>query len=46
MIGKDLFKRYTMLELLEQFSVNECFEQPDDRHRIGEMTNKQINLYT
>jgi len=46
MSEKDLFKNYTMQELLDQFDVIERFEQPGRRHRIGEMTNKQINLYS
>ncbi len=42
---KNLFKRYTMQELLDEFDVIECYEQPGHGLRIGEMTSKQIELY-
>jgi transposase len=42
---KELFKKYTMQGLLDQFDVIECFEQPGRRPRIGEMTKKQLELY-
>ena len=41
----DLFKNYTMQELLDELDVIELSEQPGRRHRIGEITKKQINLY-
>ena len=42
---KELFKKYTMQGLLDQFDVIECFEQPGCKRRIGEMTKKQLELY-
>jgi len=40
-----LFKDYTMQELLDQLDVIELFEQPGSRPRIGEVTQKQKDLY-
>jgi transposase len=40
-----LFKQYTMQELLDELDVIERYEQPGCKHRIGEMTKKQMNLY-
>ena len=40
-----LYKYYTMHELLDEFDGIECFEEPGKRLRIGEMTKKQIGLY-
>ena len=45
MQGKDLFKKYTMTELLDEFDVIECFEQPGHELRVSEMTQKQLALY-
>jgi transposase len=45
MSDKDLFKNYTMQELLDDLDVIECYEQPGRRRRIGEMTKKQMNLF-
>jgi hypothetical protein len=42
---KNLFKKYTMQELLDEFSVIECYQQLGQGLRIGEMTSKQIELY-
>jgi len=42
---KQLFKNYTMQELLDELDVIERFEQPGSKHRIGEITKKQIHLY-
>ena len=42
---KDLFKKYTVTELLDEFDVIECFEQPGHELRVSEMTQKQIALY-
>lgn len=46
MSDKNLFKNYTMQELLDELDIIECFEQPGRKRRIGEMTKKQMNLYT
>ena len=45
MEDKELFKKYTMTELLDEFDVIECYEQPRHALRVGEMTQKQIALY-
>jgi hypothetical protein len=46
MQNRDLFKKYTMQELLDELDVIECFEQPGHKLRVGEMTQKQIGLFT
>jgi transposase len=46
MSDHDLFKDYTMQELLDEFDLIERFEQPGRKHRIGEMTEKQEKLYS
>jgi hypothetical protein len=45
MSDKDLFKNYTMQELLDDLDIIECYEQPGRRRRIGEMTKKQMHLF-
>jgi len=45
MSDNDLSKNYTMQELLDEFDIIERYEQPGHKHRIGEMTKKQKNLY-
>jgi transposase len=40
-----LYKKYTMQELLDELDIIECFEQPGNSIRIGEMTKKQEELY-
>jgi hypothetical protein len=45
MQDKELFKKYTMQELLDEFDIIECFEQPGHEMRVGEVTKKQIELY-
>lgn len=42
---KDLFKKYTMQGLLDEFDVIECFEQSGCERRFGEMTKRQVELY-
>ncbi|MCD8499155.1 MAG: transposase [Clostridiales bacterium] len=42
----DLFKKFTMQGLLDEFDMIECFEQKGRERRWGEMTKKQIELYT
>jgi transposase len=42
----DLFKKFTLLGLLDEFDMSECFEQIGKERRWGEMTKKQIELYT
>ncbi len=45
MSDQELYKKYTMQELLDEFDVIECFEQPGSNLRVGEMTKKQEGLY-
>jgi len=45
MSDNNLFKDYTLQELLDELDVIERFEQPGRRHRIGEITQKQMYLY-
>ena len=45
MSDHDLFKNYTMQELLDELDVIESYEQPGRKQRIGEITKKQMNLY-
>lgn len=45
MTDNDLFKNYTMQELLDELDIIERFDQSGRKHRISEMTQKQINLY-
>jgi transposase len=45
MNDQNLFKRYTIQELLDELDVIEIFEQPDQKRRIGEITKKQMELY-
>jgi len=41
-----LFKDYTLQKVLDELDVLECFEIPGQRLQIGEITRKQIDLYT
>lgn len=45
MQDKNLFKKYTMHELFDEFNVIECFEQPGRDLRVGKVTKRQIELY-
>ena len=45
MSDQGLYKKYTMQELLDELDIIECFEQPGNNIRIGEMTKKQEGLY-
>jgi len=42
----NLFKKHTMQELLDTFDVIECFEVPGQRLQVGEVTKRQVDLYT
>lgn len=42
----NLFQKYTLQGLLDELDVIECFEQPGYKRHWGEMTKKQIELYT
>jgi len=45
MQDKNLFKKYTMQELFDEFDIIECFEQQGRELRVGEMTKRQLELY-
>lgn len=40
-----LYSNYTMLQLLDKLDVLECFEDANHSLRIGEMLNKQAEIY-
>lgn len=42
---KNLFKKYTMQEVLDELDVIECFETPGRRLQVGETTKRQQELY-
>ncbi len=41
----DLYKNYTMQQLLDKVDVIECFEDANHSLRIGEILNKQVEIY-
>lgn len=41
----NLFKKYTMQSLIDRLDVIECFEYPGHSLKIGEVTDKQRQLY-
>lgn len=43
---KQLFKTYTLHTLLDKLDVIECFEHPKYRLRVGEVLQKQKDIYT
>jgi len=45
MQDNDLFKDYTMQQVLDKLDVIECFENPGDKLRVGEVLSKQHQLY-
>ena len=45
MQDENLFKKYTMQELFDEFDIIECFEQPGHILRVGEVTKRQTELY-
>jgi hypothetical protein len=42
---KNLFKNYTLQEILDKLDVIECFEVPGKRLQVGETTMRQMDLY-
>jgi len=46
MSDHNLFKNYTLQELLDELDVIERFEQPGHKPHMGEMTKAQMELYT
>jgi transposase len=43
---KELFGTYTMQELLDEFDIIECYEQHGHKLRVGEITKRQMELYS
>ncbi|MBC5744332.1 transposase [Lachnospiraceae bacterium MD308] len=41
----DLYKNYTLHQLLDELDVIECFEEANHSLRIGELLNKQAKIY-
>jgi len=41
-----LFKNHSMQEVLDEFDIIECYEVPGQRLQVGEITKRQIDLYT
>ena len=41
----DLYKSYTMQQLLDKLDVLECFEDEHQALRIGELLSKQAEIY-
>jgi transposase len=41
----DLFKAYTMQSMLDKLDVIECFEAPGQQLRVGELLEKQKDIY-
>lgn len=42
---QELYKKYTMHQLLDKLDVIECFEEPGHRLRVGELLNEQNEIY-
>jgi transposase len=42
----NLFKDHTLQEVIDELDVIECFEVPGQRLQAGEITKRQIDLYT
>lgn len=45
MSENDLYKKYTMQEVIDELDVIEKFDYPGSKSRIGEVTNKQEELF-
>ena len=41
----NLYKTYSMQQLLDRLDILECFENESHRLRIGEFTTKQADIY-
>jgi transposase len=46
MKDNNLFKDFTMQEILDEFDIIECFEVPGQKLQVGEMTKKQSELFS
>ena len=45
MQSNNLFKSYTLQEVLDEFDIIECFEVPGQKLQVGELTQRQKDLY-
>ena len=45
MQDNNLFKDYTLQQVLDKLDVVECFENPGDKLWVGEVLSKQSQLY-
>jgi len=41
----DLFKSYTLQSAMDKLDVIECFEEPGKKLRVGEIFQKQMEIY-
>jgi transposase len=46
MQGNNLFKNFTMREVLDEFDIIECFQTPGQQLQVGETTKRQLGHYT
>lgn len=46
MRDKNVFKDFTLQEVLDDLDAIECFEAPGQRLNVGETTRRQLDLYT
>jgi transposase len=46
MQDKEMFKTYTIIELLDELDSIECFQRPGHRIRFSEVTKKQRDIFT
>ncbi|MCK5849104.1 MAG: hypothetical protein KAH01_07920 [Caldisericia bacterium] len=42
---QNLFRTYTLQEVLDELDGIECYEGPGHRQQVGEITKKQTELY-
>jgi transposase len=45
MDDNNLFKDYTMQEMLDELDIIEYFQEPGKRHHLGEITSRQKQFY-
>lgn len=45
MKAQNLYKKYTMHQILDKLDVIECFEEPGRTTRMGEILNEQMDIY-
>jgi hypothetical protein len=45
MQDKNLFKQYTINELLDKLDIIECFEAPKKKRVVGEILEKQKQIF-